>query len=96
MQRQTTEWTYLRTLRRRARLSPAELAAKVRYSRTHIGEVERGVASASEELVGRLADAFGVDVMELYRTRPATPPRTGAPRRRRASATNTSETAEVA
>lgn len=70
-----TEWTYLRDLRRRARLTPTQLATAVRYSRVHIGEVERGVAGASDELMGRLADVFTVDILELYRTRPPVPSR---------------------
>ncbi|MGH3826750.1 MAG: helix-turn-helix transcriptional regulator [Pseudonocardiaceae bacterium] len=68
-------WTHLQDLRRRARLTSTQLANEVGYSRVHIGEVERGVAGASEVLMGRLADFFKVDILELYRTRPTVPPR---------------------
>jgi transcriptional regulator with XRE-family HTH domain len=59
--------TNLRRLRRAAGWTQEELAHRVGLSVRHIGQVERGQASMSVTVLGRLALALTVDVAELVR-----------------------------
>jgi transcriptional regulator with XRE-family HTH domain len=62
----------IRKRRQQRGLKVGELAALVRISKTHLGNVEAGRKPASIELLHRLATQFEVDVAELL------PPSAGA------------------
>jgi transcriptional regulator with XRE-family HTH domain len=55
--------------RRARRMSQAELARRVGVSAGYIGHIERGTREVSDRVLRRLADALGVDPLELYSRR---------------------------
>jgi transcriptional regulator with XRE-family HTH domain len=55
--------------RRARRMSQAELARRVGVSAGYIGHIERGTRKVSDRVLRRLADALGVDPLELYSRR---------------------------
>lgn len=65
-----TRWEHLYRLRRRARLSVAQLADQVGSHRTTIHAVESGRQRPGPDLIDALADRFGEDSLELERTLP--------------------------
>lgn len=70
-----TRWEHLYRLRRRARLSVAQLADQVGYSRARIYAIESGRQRPGPDLIDALADRFDADSLDLERT---LPPRTPA------------------
>jgi transcriptional regulator with XRE-family HTH domain len=59
--------TNLRRLRQAKRLSQDDLAYDAGVSRSYLSQLEKGVFFASLRIVGRLADALGVEPAELLR-----------------------------
>ena len=59
--------TNLRRLRQAKRLSQNDLAYDAEVSRSYFSQLEKGVFFASLRIVGRLADALGVEPAELLR-----------------------------
>jgi transcriptional regulator with XRE-family HTH domain len=59
--------TNLRRLRQAKRLSQDDLAYDAEVSRSYLSQLEKGVFFASLRIVGRLADALGVEPAELLR-----------------------------
>lgn len=57
----------MRRLRHDKELTQEELAARSGLSMRYIGSIERGAVSASVSVMGKLADALGVDPCELIR-----------------------------
>jgi transcriptional regulator with XRE-family HTH domain len=57
--------TNLRLRRRAAGLSQEELAHRADIDRTYVSALERGVYSATIDMVDRLAGVLGVDPSEL-------------------------------
>src|SRR5689334_16314976 len=55
----------IRHVRQRRRLSMQALADEAGISRAWLGEIERGAASPSVDIVRRLADALGVSIGSL-------------------------------
>ena len=66
--------TNLRRLRHEKGLSQDDLAYEAEVSRSYLSQLEKGAYYASLKIVGRLADALGVEPAELLKT----PPRVGA------------------
>ncbi len=62
----------LRRARRAANLSQEELAHRAEIDRTYISALERGVYSATIDVVDRLATALGIEASELL-VRPRKP-----------------------
>lgn len=63
----------VRELRRRQGLSQEDLADKCGLHRTYVGGIERGERNPSLRNIGRLADALGVAVRELFPESSAAP-----------------------
>ncbi len=63
----------LRRLRQAQDLTQEELADRAGLSARYIGAVERGDASARITIVGRIAEALGVEPAELIRKTGAIP-----------------------
>jgi transcriptional regulator with XRE-family HTH domain len=59
--------TNLRRLRHAKSLSQDDLAYDAEVSRSYLSQLEKGVFFASLRIVGRLADALGVEPAELLR-----------------------------
>ena len=59
--------TNLRRLRHAKGLSQDDLAYDAEVSRSYLSQLEKGVFFASLRIVGRLADALGVESAELLR-----------------------------
>ena len=59
--------TNVQRLRRERGWTQEELADRVGLSARYVGQVERAQASASVTVLGRLADALGVEPAELVR-----------------------------
>ncbi len=57
--------TNLRLKRRAAGLSQEELAARADIDRTYVSALERGVYSATIDMVDKLAKVLGVEAAEL-------------------------------
>lgn len=62
--------TNLRRLRNAKGLAQDDLAYEAGVSRSYLSQLEKGVFYASLRIVGRLADALGVEPMELLRPSP--------------------------
>jgi transcriptional regulator with XRE-family HTH domain len=72
--------TNLRRLRHEKGLSQDDLAYEAEVSRSYLSQLEKGAYYASLKIVGRLADALGVEPAELLkaplrRDRPVARPR---------------------
>jgi DNA-binding XRE family transcriptional regulator len=65
-----TRWEHLYRLRRRARLSVAQLADQVGCHRTTIHAVETGSRRPSSDLIDALADHFGENSLDFELTLP--------------------------
>ena len=59
--------TNLRRLRHEKGLSQDDLAYEAEVSRSYLAQLEKGTYYASLRIVGRLADALGVEPEELIR-----------------------------
>lgn len=59
--------TNLRRLRHEKGLSQDDLAYEAEVSRSYLSQLEKGAFFASLKIVGRLADALGVEPAELLR-----------------------------
>ncbi|RIA46258.1 DNA-binding XRE family transcriptional regulator [Hephaestia caeni] len=57
----------LRRLRHEEKLTQEDLADRAGLSSRYIGAIERADVSASIDVVGRIAKAIGVDVVELFK-----------------------------
>jgi transcriptional regulator with XRE-family HTH domain len=62
--------TNLRRLRHEKGLSQDDLAYEAEVSRSYLSQLEKGAFYASLKIVGRLADALGVEPAELLRLPP--------------------------
>ena len=58
---------YLRRLRHAKGLSQDDLAYEAEVSRSYLSQIEKGSFYASVKIVGRLADALGVEPAELLK-----------------------------
>jgi transcriptional regulator with XRE-family HTH domain len=56
-------------------LTQEDLAERIGISARYLGQVERGQSSASVTVLGRIAEALGIDARELLRPRRNTRPR---------------------
>jgi transcriptional regulator with XRE-family HTH domain len=59
--------TNLRRLRHEKGLSQDDLAYEAEVSRSYLAQLERGSYYASLKILGRLAEALGVDATELLK-----------------------------
>lgn len=59
----------MRRLRHDQDLTQEEMAERSGLSARYIGSIERGAVSASVSVLGKIADALGVDPCELVRHR---------------------------
>ena len=59
--------TNLRRLRHAKGLSQDDLAYEAEVSRSYLSQIEKGTFYASLKIVGRLADALGVEPAELLK-----------------------------
>jgi transcriptional regulator with XRE-family HTH domain len=57
----------MRRLRHDKDMTQEEVAGRSGLSARYVGSIERGVVSASVSVLGKLADALGVDPCELIR-----------------------------
>jgi transcriptional regulator with XRE-family HTH domain len=57
--------TNIRTVRADKDLSQEEIAHRVNISTTYYGQVERGTRNVTIEVLGRIADALGVEMERL-------------------------------
>jgi transcriptional regulator with XRE-family HTH domain len=62
--------TNLRRLRNAKGLAQDDLAYEAEVSRSYLSQLEKGVFYASLKIVGKLADALGVEPAELLRLPP--------------------------
>lgn len=53
-------------LRKQKKLSQEELAYRTGLHRTYIGAVERGERNISLKNIAKLAEAFGINIAELF------------------------------
>lgn len=60
---------FIAARRRARRMSQAELAERVGVSAGYVGHIERGTRQVSDRVLRRIADALGVDPLELYSRR---------------------------
>ena len=60
----------LRRERHGRKLTQEELADRAGLSARYVGKIERATASASVTVLGRLAQALGVDPCDLIRVKP--------------------------
>ena len=58
----------LRRLRHAKGISQDELALSAEVSRSYLSQLEKGVFYASLKIIGRLAEALGVEPAELLKT----------------------------
>lgn len=58
----------VRRARQARRLTQEELADRAGLSSRYLGSIERGTASASVTVLGRLADALSIDASELIQS----------------------------
>lgn len=68
----------LRRLRHAKHMTQEELAEKAGLSARYIGGIERANASATVSVLGRIAEALGVEATELVRSLPPKSRRKGA------------------
>ncbi|CAM5417429.1 Anaerobic benzoate catabolism transcriptional regulator OS=Afipia felis OX=1035 GN=NCTC12722_00415 PE=4 SV=1 [Afipia felis] len=61
--------TNMRRLRYDKKLTQEELAARAGLSMRYVGSIERGAVSASVSVLGKVAEALGVDPCDLIRAR---------------------------
>lgn len=61
--------TNLRLLRQKSGMTQEDLADSTGLSSRYVGSIERGRVSASVTVLGKLANALGVDPCELIRPR---------------------------
>lgn len=59
--------TNVRRLRHAKKWTQEELAEKARLSSRYVGAIERANVSARVNIVGRIADAFGVEPADLFK-----------------------------
>jgi transcriptional regulator with XRE-family HTH domain len=59
--------TNLRRLRHERKLSQDDLAYEAEVSRSYLAQLEKGTYHASLKIVGRLAEALGVEPAELLK-----------------------------
>lgn len=59
----------MRRLRYDRKLTQEELAARAGLSMRYVGSIERGAVSASVSVLGKIAEALGVDPCDLIRLR---------------------------
>ena len=59
--------TNLRRLRHKAGLSQEELADQADINRTYVSKLETGTCYVGLEIIGKLADVFGVEPAEFFR-----------------------------
>jgi transcriptional regulator with XRE-family HTH domain len=59
--------TNMRRLRYDKKLTQEELAARSGLSMRYVGSIERGAVSASVSVLGKVAEALGVDPCDLIR-----------------------------
>jgi transcriptional regulator with XRE-family HTH domain len=59
----------MRRLRYDKKLTQEELAARSGLSMRYVGSIERGAVSASVSILGKVAEALGVDPCDLIRAR---------------------------
>lgn len=71
---QTALGNRVRQHRQRLGLSQEALADKCGLHRTYVGGIERGERNPSLLNIGRLADALGVHIREMFPEPPADPP----------------------
>ncbi|MDI6025949.1 helix-turn-helix transcriptional regulator [Corticibacterium sp. UT-5YL-CI-8] len=57
----------MRRLRHDKELTQEQVAERAGLSARYVGSIERGKVSASVSILGKLAEAFGVDPCELIR-----------------------------
>lgn len=57
----------IRAVRAERELSQEEIAHRVDISTTYFGQVERGRRNVTIEVLGKIADALGVDIERLLR-----------------------------
>ena len=57
----------MRRLRSDKKLTQEELAARSGLSMRYVGSIERGAVSASVSILGKVAEALGVDPCDLIR-----------------------------
>ncbi|GAB1714982.1 MAG: transcriptional regulator [Nitrobacter sp.] len=57
----------IRRLRYDRKLTQEELAARSGLSMRYVGSIERGAVSASVSVLGKIAEALGVDPCDLIR-----------------------------
>lgn len=57
----------MRRLRYDKKLTQEELAARSGLSMRYVGSIERGAVSASVSILGKVAEALGVDPCDLIR-----------------------------
>jgi transcriptional regulator with XRE-family HTH domain len=62
--------TNLRRLRHEKGMSQDDLAYDAEVSRSYLSQLEKGAYFASLKIVGRLADALGVEPAELLKSPP--------------------------
>ena len=62
--------TNLRRLRHEKGLSQDDLAYEAEVSRSYLSQLEKGVFYASLKIIGRLAEAMGVEAAELLKAPP--------------------------
>ncbi len=60
----------LRRLRNEKGFSQEELAAVAGINRTYVSKLEKGASYAGLEIIGKIADALGIDPVELLKRRP--------------------------
>jgi transcriptional regulator with XRE-family HTH domain len=70
--------TNLRRLRNAKGLAQDDLAYEAEVSRSYLSQLEKGAFYASLRIIGKLADALGVEPAELLRL----PTKKGTPRRK--------------
>ena len=59
--------TNMRRLRHERKLTQEELAARSGLSLRYVGSIERGAVSASVSVLGKVAEALGIDPCDLIR-----------------------------
>lgn len=57
----------IRTLRKARKLSIEALAGTARIHTTYLSGIERGLANPTWRIIGKIADALGVEISELAR-----------------------------
>jgi transcriptional regulator with XRE-family HTH domain len=74
MEKKTIQYRFgerVRELRRAKNLSQEELAFRAGIHRNYLGGIERGERNPSLKNISAIARALGVDILELFRFKPA-------------------------